>query len=212
MAMQIYKTGFLNGERSPRPKPSPDDFKWPATKSVDKAARLAFRTRLIEELRERGMDHRDLARVASGTVKTPKGKIVLRAPAVTRGWVFGKSFPTGSMASALAGYFKLSMAELLQPRGELKPMPKLRRGSPPASKANGNGYDHDEAAAHGGNGVDRVTEEAPPPLQLPEGASPCTVELKSFPGDPRFMAVAIGGVLPVDQALALVAMIHPRHG
>lgn len=211
MAMQIYKTGFLNGERMPRPKASPDDFKWPATKTVDKAARLAFRTRLIEELRERGMDHRDLARVASGTVKTGKGKIVLRAPAVARAWVFGTSFPNGTMASALAGYFKISMADLLKPRGELQAMPKLRRGSPSPAKPNGNGHDH-EAAAHSGNGVDREPEEAPPPLTLPEGASPCTVELKSFPGDPRFMAVAIGGVLPVDQALALVAMIHPRHG
>jgi len=212
MAVQVYKTGFLNGERTPRPKPSPDDFKWPATKTVDKAARLAFQTRLIEELRKRGMDHRDLAISAAGTVRAKNGSIMPRAPAVARAWVFGKSFPNATMAAGLAGYFKISMADLLKPRGPLEPMERLPKGRQ-TGKANGkaNGHDHG-AAAHSGNGVHREPEEAPPPLQLPEGASPPIVELKSYPGDSRFMAVSIGGVLPVDQALALVAMIHPRHG
>jgi len=62
-----------------------------------------------------------------------------------------------------------------------------------------------------GTGAVRVVPEPPPPLPLPEGASAPIVELKSFPTDPRFMAVSVSGVMPVDRALALVAMIHPEH-
>lgn len=212
--VEVIRTGFLMGERVPRPKRGPDDFVWPSPRLADAATKLKFRTKLIEELRARGMTHKDLALVAHGEVRHKKsGRVVPRMPTPARQWVMGKAFPNASTAEGLAGYFKITTAELLKPKGELQPMAFLRAGPGDKTKARkkGNGHDHG-AAAHSGNGVQREVEEAPPPLTLPEGANAPVVELKSFPGDVRFMAVSISGVLPVDQALALVAMIHPRHG
>lgn len=132
----------------------------------------------------------------------------------------GKGFPNADNADGLAGYFKITTAELLQPAGELEPMEMLRKGpgSKPNGKtngktnghANGNGHDHEAAAGmKSGTGKVRVVAEPPPPPPLPEGATPPVVELKSYPTDARFMSVTVTGVLPVDRALALVAMIHP---
>ena len=214
--VEVIRTGFLMGERVPRPKRGPDDFAWPSPRLADATTRLNFRTRIIEELRARGMTHKDLALVAHGEVRHKKsGRVVPRMPTPARQWVMGKAFPNAATAEGLAGYFKISTAELLQPKGELEPMEFLRARNgekPKAARKKANGHDHG-AAAHRGNGVHRVDDDPPPPpLQLPDGANPAVVELKSFPGDSRFMAVSISGVLPVDQALALVAMIHPRHG
>lgn len=215
---QILRTGFLMGERVPRPKKAAGDFQWPSPRTVDEATKLKFRARLTEELLSRGMNHRDLAILAHGEIRRKNGHVVPRQPAAARNWLFGKSFPTSSAADGLAGYFKISTEDLLKPSGELKPMPLLRMTvrQKKAHAKNGNGHDHGGAAvatqkAHKGNGVARVHEEPPPPVPLPEGATAPTVELKTFPGDARFMAISISGVLPVDRALALVAMIHPEH-
>jgi hypothetical protein len=162
------------------------------------------------------MTHRDLAILAHGEVKRKNGHVVPRQPGTARSWVFGKSFPSESAADGLAGYFKISTADLLKPKGPLQEMPLLRMTAKQkkAHAKKGNGHDHEAAAAMAGRkgtGAVRVVPEPPPPLPLPEGASPPIVELKSFPTDPRFMAVSVSGVMLVDRALALVAMIHPEH-
>jgi len=214
--VEVIREGFLMGERVPRPKKGPGDFAWPSPRTVDEATKTKFRARLTEELLARGMNHKDLAILAHGEVRRKNGHVVPRQPAAARNWVFGKSFPTASAAEGLAGYFKISTADLLKPAGDLKAMPLLRMTAKQkkAHAKNGNGHDHEAAAAMSGRkgtGAVRVVPEPPPPLPLPEGASAPIVELKSFPTDPRFMAVSVSGVMPVDRALALVAMIHPEH-
>lgn len=211
--VEVVRTGFLMGERVPRPKRGPDDFEWPTPRLVDADTKTKFRAKLIEELRARGMTHKDLAIVAHGEIRGKNGVVVPRRPSDARRWVMGKAFPSAAVADGLAGYFKIKTADLLKPKGALEPMELLRKGtrekaSPKRAKTNG--HDHG-AAAHSGNGAVRERDEAPPPLQLPEGANAAIVELKTFPGDPRFMAVVISGVMPVDRALALVALIHPEH-
>jgi hypothetical protein len=215
---EVIRTGFLMGERVPRPKKAPGDFEWPNPRAVDEATKLKFRARLTEELLARGMNHKDLAILAHGEVRRKNGHVVPRMPAAARNWVFGKSFPTAGAANGLAGYFKISTADLLKPKGELQAMPLLRMTAKQkkAHAKTGNGHDHGAAAVakkpkKKATGVVRVTEVPPPPLPLPEGATPALVKLESFAGDPRFMTVNITGTLPVDRALALVAMIHPEH-
>jgi hypothetical protein len=207
--IEVVREGFLTSGTGRQPKKDPPDFHWPATKRVTADVKEKFRAKLIEELRARGMDHRDLAIAAHGQVKHKNGRTVPRAPGQARGWVFGKSFPTAKAAAGIAGYFKLSMAQLLQPKGELKPMELLRVG-PRTKTKKANGHDHGAAAVEQ-TGAIRMLHEEPPPLPLPEGAKAPTVKLESLPGDPRFMSIEISGVMLVDRALALVAMIHPEH-
>lgn len=176
--------GLIDKDSDPSPKRSPAGFSWPSpSKPADKKR---FAAALRELLDARDWTSRDLARELYG-VKMVGGSPVPMNLAGPFGWVSGKIFPREVTARYIAVALDVPVARLLTP------------GAPVEAPATNGG-----AVTRSGNGHEVAA------LPLPEGEKPAVIRFETLEADSRFARVHIEGVLQVEHALTLVAMLAHR--
>lgn len=188
------------------------EISWPANKAITLAQRHAFRAALTELMRAVGMDHTDLARKMYGTDERGQA----RHHGTIRKYVSGESFPKLLQAVELANALNVELPRLLAPESPYEPMHVPHDGDPLEKLAadgrevvpvNGGNEASRGPANRKGNGHTRHEVEV---LPLPEGAKPASISLVTLPGDARFAEVNVSGVMQIEHALTLVAMLAGR--
>ena len=185
--------GLAQKHEYPHVKVGPKDFEWPAEASRE--TRKKFAASLHELLNQKRWTYMKLAEVCFGR-QAYKGDD-FRPPRnvqLIRNYVKLKAFPTVRAAGFIAQALGVSMARLLEPTGPHKPLGKHR--------SNG-----------AGNGLATESHDPPPPPPppMPKNAKPPIVQMATNKDDPRFSDVTVTkGTLPIEVAMSLYALIHPR--
>jgi len=198
--------GFVDKFPNRNPPKSAKGFEWPSARHTTELQRVAFRKNLVEQLRARGMSHRDLARAMFGEQKDSKGYTIPKQTQPMREYADGDLFPTADRARQLAAFFKIPLQKFLHDNGQpFEPLPPLRLVRATAARRKKNGH-----AGNGAGGVPVVSPPASvpgPPRALPKGARPVQVKIETLANAPDFCTVAITGTVLLDVGLGLMAFI-----
>jgi hypothetical protein len=204
--------GFVDKFPNRAPPRSTRGFEWPGRNATE-GQRFGFKKFITAQLRARGLNHREFARLFFG--ETRNGKYTApRSPQMILEYCDGSLWPTADRARQLAAFFKTPLeAMLIDDATPFEPLPLIRPKRATAERRKKNGH-----GKHGGNGaagapIVRADAPAPahepePPRPLPKGAKPVTVEIKSLPGAPEFAHVVIAGTVALDVALGIMAFIE----
>lgn len=214
MAVRLER-GFIGTHANPRPPASEKGFEWPSPRAITDAQRAAFRKAFTQLTRDKGLNHRTLARALNGESRDGNGYVIPRDAGSVRKYMDGVSFPQEDRATVLAAFFKVPMQRFLQDDGQpFEPIDLLRPGGAAkrGKKANGharhagNGAAGPAVASHGAPAP--LTREQDPPPKPPKGAKPVQLEIKTLPGVPDWCQVTITGTVPLDVGLGLMAFIE----
>lgn len=210
--------GFIDKFPNRQPPKSAKGFEWPGRGATDEQ-RLAFKKRFTEALRERGLSHRDFARLFYGETKTATGYSQPRNANAVLNWADGSAWPIEETAQRIAAFLKVPMDTLVTDSGKpFEPLPMLRKAA--ASKTRlkkANGHGGNGAAASGvlvGNGALAPGQHEPAPLPpRPADAKPATLHVDSCADAPDYCNVTIVGTVRYDTAMALVNLVgRDQHG
>jgi len=188
------KPGFIEKTPEPRPPKSPAGFTWPTTPTPKQFKSFARNLRVL--MAERGIEPMEYARFLYGT-KIVDGDEKPHNTVTVYKWLNGDNFPRAKHAAYVAAGFKVPLARLIE-GGESSA--SGNGASPKASKSKTKGK-----TKGNGNGADIE------PRELPEGLKPATMSFKMLPEYPGFAEVTVSGVLQVEQAITLAAMLTGRH-
>ena len=192
--MPDTKPGFIEKNPEPRPPKSPEGFTWPTTPTAQQTK--TFAKNLRELLGDHGFDPMEYARYLYGT-KIYNGKEKPHNTVTVYHWINGTNFPRAKHAAYIAAGFKVPLARLIE-GGESSASGNGASPKPSKSKTKGKTK---------GNGNGSHIE----PRELPEGLTPAAMSFRMIPEHPGFAEVTVSGVLQVEHAITLAAMLTGRH-
>jgi len=211
--MATLSKGFVEKFPNRSPPKSASGFQWPLRVATQEQ-RAGFQKFLVGQMRARGWNHRDFARVLFGEKKDDKGYTVPRNPQAILDYADGSTFPTPERARQFGAFFKTPLDKMLIDDGTpFEPLPLIRPKRATAKRLKKNG--HGASGGNGAAGAPIVRADAPaspsesaPPRPLPKGAKPVSVKIETLPGAPEFAQITISGTVPLDVALGIIAFIE----
>lgn len=208
---------------APALQASPPSFQWPLGRSASDAQKQRFASTLFALMQARGMTHIDLATAVFGGVQSVRG-VRPKGIGEVRAWLRGTRIPTTEegvrrLAIALnvpaaallpesaAPINRKAVERLFRPRGEFKGE-KLGATKKAAPRVSVPAAAPASIAPPPTTTLELTPAPAPTP-QLPKGAKPALMDLKTNRADQRWVDVRLEGTMPSELAQTIFALLNP---